>query len=266
MRAVSTVLDVTLCLLLIGAAIATLTVPAPGPTESTADDTLDRLLATTGNASESVPARPARHPRERRSYGTPAELLARATLANLTLDGHSLNPATAGYRRAVRTLVRRALEWAPIRTSIAATWEPYPGSPVRGRLTVGPRPPSGVRVGTARADVPVPWSLDRPPSSGSYRAVARPVSAALLRTTTPGPSARASRRLRPRERGRLSAYASALAGLDGTPPSRLSRARIRGALTDRLASDMRQRFDRPTAAAKAVEGGTVTVVVWEWEP
>lgn len=265
MRAVSTVLDVTVFLLLVGAAIATLTVPAPEPPASTADETAEQLAVTTVNVTERLGDADGRPGHDRRVAGTAATLLGRAALANLTLDGHQLAPTTADYRRAVRKQLRRSLAWAPDRTHVTATWAPYPDAPIHGRASVGPRPPPRATVGTASVRVPVPVSQVSADESPTYRSLARKTSAALLDVTVPGPEELASRRLQPRERRRITAYAAALEDVGEGPPDRIDRARLRSALTNRLESDMRRRFANPNAAAAALETGTVRIVVREWE-
>lgn len=255
MRAVSTVLDVSLCLLLVGAAVVALTVPAPVTPASTADETAELLASTTANVSDGG------RPVDRRVHGTQAELLARAAVANLTLDGRRLAPTTGAFRRDVRERVRRTLGWVPERTAVTAHWAPYSGAPLRGRLAVGPDPPSGVSVGTATLTVPAPFPAGSPGSTGSYRALAGELSDRVIAVTLPGggssqASARAARR--------RDAYAAALDGVAGTGPADRQRKRIREALTARLAADMRARFDSPRAAAAALRTGRVTIVVREW--
>jgi len=256
MRAVSTAADVTLCLLLVAVAVATLTVPSPSVPTSTADATAEQLATTTANVTETV-AGPRGRPSERRVSGTVASLLARATLANLTLDGHHLAPTTVAYRRGVRRKVGRLLDWAPARTSISARWRPYSGAPLVGRMSVGPAPPAGVSVGTARLSVPVPIEPVPEGADGDFDDLSRAVSEAVLDVTLPDAGGDADRRVA----RRLESYARAL-GADADT----SRARIRHRLAARLERDMRRRFDRPRDAAAALRTGSATVVVREWEP
>lgn len=265
MRAVSTVLDVTLFLLLVGAAIATLTVPAPDPPESTADETAEQLAVTTANVTERLGDVDRRPAVDRRVAGTAATLLARAALANLSLDGHQLTPTTADYRESVREQLRRSLAWAPDRTHVTATWRPYPDAPLQGRSSVGPRPPPRASVGTASVRVPVPVASVSIDESPTFRSLARKASGALLAVTVPSPEERASRRLRARERRRIAAYAAALEDVTERSPDRIDRVRLRNALATRLERDMRRRFADPNAAAAALETGTVRIVVREWE-
>jgi len=254
-RAVSTAVDVALCLLLVAVAVAPLTAPSPPIPTSTADATAEQLATTTANVSERVGG-PRGRPIERRVSGTVASLLARATLANLTLDGHHLAPTTVAYRHGVHRAVDRLRDWAPARTSISARWRPYPGAPLVGRLSVGPAPPPGVSVGTARLSVPVPIEPVPEGADDSFDDLSRAVSDAVVDATLP--------ESRPDGDGRAArrseAYATALGGVD------TSRARIRRELAARLERDMRRRFDRPRDAAAALATGSATLVVREWEP
>lgn len=265
MRAVSTVLDVTVFLLLVGAAIATLTSPAPEPPASTADETAEQLAVTTWNVTERHEARTGRPALARRDAGTAATLLARAAFANLTLDGQRLAPTTSDYRRAVRERLRRTVSWAPDRTHVTATWTPYPDAPLRGQTSAGPRPPRRATIGTATVRTPGPVAPVTAQETPTYERLATKTSRAVLAVTVPGAEQRASRRIRPRERRRIGAYADALADVSQRPAERIDRAQLREALATRLETDMRSRFETPRAAAAALETGTVRLVVREWD-
>jgi len=268
MRAVSTVLDVAVFLLLVSAAVATLAVPAADPPPSGADETAEALAATTGNVTYTSGASGGKSVAPTRTAeGTHAELLARAAMANLTLDGVALAPTADPFRVAVATELDTAMAWTSKRVSVAATWEPYPDAPIRGRMAVGARPPTGVDVATATLTVPVPTtaaSVSSRASARDYRGVAAAVADALL-----GPTLGIDRDLGPPAGGpvrrdwerRFDAYATAL---DFDDASENRTAAVRTRLVDRLASDLRDRYDTPANAAEAVTAGRVRVVVREW--
>ena len=263
-RGISTVFDVTLCLLLIAAAVATLTVPGRQPPDSSADETAEQLATATANVTDAVLTDDAKR---RLVAGTQAELLARAAVANLSLDGDPLAPTTASFRAAVRNRVRRTVAWSSRATSVTARWAPYPDAPLRGRVVVGPEPPPGVSVGTARLSVPVPLRAGlevdaRDPRS--YWAVAHSVSVAVIDTTLSGDGTdpATTRDLRRRR----AIEASLGMRESGTQDRHRNRSRLRRRLTDRLATDMRGRFDSPAAAAAALQTGTVEIIVREWSP
>lgn len=275
MRAVSTVLDVSLFLLLVSAAVATLAVPAADPPSATADRTAETLAATTTNVTYPVPAASSPDDRTVTATGTDAALLGRGAVANLTLAGESVAPGSAPFRRAVRNRTEAALAWSPGRTAVVALWEPYPGAPLRGRLTAGADVPPGVEVSTATATVPasIP-SVGHAATEGAedgYRGVADPIAAAVVETTVAadgvggtGPGAVAIRD------GRLRAYTDALGirtvGLETGGGRAATAENVERRLAEHLAADMRDRFDSPGAAADAVRTGTVRVVVREWSP
>lgn len=265
-RGISTVLDVTLCLLLIAAAVATLTVPESQPPDSSADETAEQLATATANVTDAVPTDDATR---RLVAGTQAELLGRAAVANLSLDGDPLAPTTASFRAAVRDRVRRTVAWSSRATSVTARWAPYPDAPLRGQVVVGPEPPPGVSVGTARLSVPVPLRAGLEVDARdlrTYRAVARSVSESVLDTTLPD-AVDGAGPLTARDLRRRRAIEAALGmGESGTQARHRDRSRLRRRLTDRLAADMRERFDSPEAAASALRTGTVEIVVREWSP
>lgn len=266
-RGISTVLDVTFCLLLIAAAVATLTVPGSQPPDSNADATAEQLATATANVTDAVPTDDAD---SRLVVGTQAELLGRAALANLSLDGDPLSPTTAPFRAAVRDRVRRTVAWSSRATSVTARWAPYPDAPLRGHVVVGPEPPPGVSVGTATLSVPVPLrtALDvGTQEPRSYRAVARSVSVSVIDTTLSGAPGDGTGSATTRDRRRRRAIGAALGIREpGTEDRPRDRPRLRRRLTDRLATDIRERFESPEAAASALRSGTVEIVVREWSP
>lgn len=168
MRAISTVLDVSLCLLLVTASALTL-VGTPlaseqGPgldsNSDTADETAEALTTTTAQVTYAV------GDRNRTAHGTLAGLLAAATLA----DGES--GSTTAFRRAVTERVRRALRRFEVvfrRSDVSMQVvadsmlnsdsmpefdsTPDPDSTPDGRIVAGPTPPPDADVHAARIEV-----------------------------------------------------------------------------------------------------------------
>lgn len=271
MRAVSTVLDVTVFLLVVSVAVAALALPGADVPAGRAGEAADTLATTTANATyrlapAGLPAGP-----NRTVSGTNAGLLGRAALANLRLDDRVLAPAAGPFRAAVRSATNRSLDWSGARAGVVAVWRPYPGAPLAGRFAVGPVPPRGVDVSTATLSVPVPVEgIDaETAAAGGYDALGRAVADAVLDATLPrdatalpdpgSPSGRAAR-------NRLAAYAAALDVDGGSDGYASRRARVASALADRLSADMRERFDSPDAAADAVRTDVARIVLGEWEP
>lgn len=274
MRGVSTVLDVTIFLLLVSVAIVALTVPYHPEPEGRADETANALARTTANVTfQLAPAGGSPAGPTRRLAGTHAGLLGRAALATLRVDGHAVAPESGPFVRAVRNETTQSIAWATDRTGVTATWQPYQGAPVRGRLQVGAQPPDGVDVATATLHVTTPVDacrrLDRTTTIETYDAVGRAIATCLLDTTlpptavsTPDPSSAAG----VASWGRLDAYEAALDVRSTTERFDDRRARLVSALAHLLAVDMRNRYETPGAAAAAVDTGTSRVVVREWEP
>ena len=153
-RAVSSILDVTVCLLLISASAITLThAPmAPDREESDrADATLD-VLTTSTTWVEYAP--PNASGSNRTAHGTLASLLAAGAVANVTAHGESITPKSDAFRRVVARAVRRMATRMDVRMQVLARWQPKLGDPVRGRFVVGPSPPPSVAVHAASTTVP----------------------------------------------------------------------------------------------------------------
>lgn len=281
-RGASTVLDVCLFCLLVGGAVAALaTLPAPDDRRSgdRADETATALGRTT--AAVEYELRPPEDAGldaglERSDHGTVAGLLARAAVANATLDGDRLDPSRRAF---VASVADRTAGLLPTlvpdaNVGVTAVWRPYEGAPLSGRVHAGGRPPGTVDVHAATLSVPSgtpvdPAALD---DARTHEAVARAVAAAAIRG--PYPAASSRRTLRSDgapgaiAAGRYAHLASVL-GVDVDGPLDAGRAgrvneRLIAALADRLAGDLRERFADPAAAKAAVRVGSVTVVVRTW--
>ena len=262
-RAVSTVVDTLLFLLLVSAAVFVVTGPTTDPVDVPADDAAEVLATSTatvkyegGQEGETI---------RQRARGTYAGLLARAAVANATLSGRQVAPAGPAFAAAVSEKTAAVLG---ANTQVSARWTPYPGAPVAGQVTVGPDPPprADVRVVRLRVPVAVP-SVD---SERTYDGVARGVAWAVTRGMLPGSTAGLPLGNGPHRRAVAHRF-DVLTGSSGarTPadPGGVTAARdvAARALAPAFATDLRGRFDSPRDAAAAVETGTATVVVRRWE-
>jgi hypothetical protein len=273
MRAISSVVDVAVFLLLVSAAAATLTlVPDGEPEPVVVDEQADLLASSTADVEYTLEGA------DREAHGTVAGLLARAVVANASIDGRELSGGHGRFVDEVVAATRRTL--GPVnRTQLLVSWVPYRGDPVRGTVRVGADPPGGrdVTVATLSVPAPTPPRQERAAArvreagfSGVASVAARatvgvllPESRATLHSARHSPAATvASRRFR--------ALASAT---DATVEGPLSRgnvsaanARIVDGLATRFEADMRERFDTPEAAADAVRVGTVRLTLRRWEP
>lgn len=177
-RAVSSVLDVMVCLLLVSASAVTLT-HAPTPADRANRDRGDRAdavlgVVTTSTAWIEYPADGSGP--NHTVHGTLANLVAAGAATNATADGDSRRPprpSTDGYRRAVTGAVRRAIARLDVRVQLVARWRPH-GSHVRGRFVVGPSPPRTANVHAASTTVPwMPTGAARAAPAGEVRLTAR---------------------------------------------------------------------------------------------
>ncbi|MFB6205035.1 MAG: hypothetical protein ABEJ05_00700 [Haloglomus sp.] len=293
-RAISTVVDVSLSLLLISAAVGTLALPVGSPdTEPSRPDpaaTVETLAAGTTSVTytldtsrvDSTKTRPDaagtnRAERMRVAHGSYAELLAEAAVENATLEERPLSAASDGYERAVTTAIQNATLATGGRTRVSAVWTPYPGAPTRGVASAGSRPPSAAQVAAATMTVPsrfqsVRKRAVRAAERSGYAGVAR----LLARTTVAGWYPPAETRLALRGdypvdallRQRYRRTATILGTTVDSPlqavEPRRANARLAAALARRYEQNLRARFDTPTAAAAAIRIDEVKVVVATW--
>lgn len=275
MRAISTVLDVSLCLLLVTASVVTLVgVPTPEKSERDTAETAAEVVATsTANVTYALGDGPRR---TRTTQDTLAGLLATAAVTNASADGRPVFPATDGFRRAVARAVTRTLDRPAVDVQVTTRWVPYRESPLRGRVRAGPTPPPNADVRAAVLSVPsgLPPSktaaLDAARDDG-YGGVARVVSERVVGGVFPANATRTALNSEPhiaepvavryRAIARASETNVGLALADGDP-AQANRNLRRGVAADHE-HHLRQ-FETPTAAAKAVSVGRATIVVRTW--
>lgn len=288
----STLLDATLCLLLVSAGVVTVTTagPAERPSTPPADATAETLATSTAtvNYTLSPGARNAAGtavdfpsvsgPEFRRTArGTLVALLADATMGRVVVGGERLTHARDDLVVRVRRAVAAAVGGP--RTQVVAVWSPYPDAPVRARMAVGDRPPprADVRAATVVASSGSPARVDgRTPDAAArgYGPLATVVARRAVRTLFPPRAMRfalggdypVSALVRHRY-----ARAGRLLGADVTGEVRrrevrAANRRLTRALAARFERDLRRRYDSPEAAAAAADVGRVRVVVRRWSP
>lgn len=189
-RGVSTVLDVSVCLLLVGAAVLTLLgAPRGGPDPSA--DRADEIASTLAGSTATVSYGHAGE--NRTAHGTLAGLLADAAVSNAT-------PATGqGFRSAVANVTRPALGAPDWRGQVLVTWRPYEGADGRAGVRVGWPPPSDADVHTATTHVPSGLSPVRQEAKTAaerdgYRGVAAVLARSLPEATDGEEPSEAERR------------------------------------------------------------------------
>lgn len=161
-RAISTVLDAALFLLLVSAAIGMLyAIPDPQVQGEPDPDVAAEgaaTLSTTLRTVEYVPGalEDTDHAQNRTDRGPVAELLAETTVANAQFRGRNLTRAP-NHEAAVRGATRRTLLRFPedVAVQVRSRWRPLPGSGLRATVSVGPAPPADVDVHAATVAVPV---------------------------------------------------------------------------------------------------------------
>jgi hypothetical protein len=282
----STVLDAVLCLLLISAAVVTVTTATPRePTgEGRAADVASTLATTTasvnytltpraGTTAVDVPDRSARF--DRTSHGTLAELLARAAVARIEVDGERLWHARDDFCRAVVRAAQGVVR--PNHTRITATWRPYPESSIEGRVVVGNRPPPGRPIHAATVEVSSAFPTTRGASRRASRSrgtdgVADVVADGVVRGLFPATRTRtAAGGASPSAALVRHRYRRAATRLGVSRPPRLAdggvadaNARLESVISDRVARDLRSTNVSATTAAEGVRLGRVRIVVRTW--
>ena len=288
-RGVSTLVDAAAFLLLVSVAVGTLATPTVAPDRvPSASASAERLSTVTANphyslapgarrANESLVAFDTTEGPEfeRVAHGSVASLLADAAVGNATVGGRELTHTDDDFERTVRAAARNA---TTRRVRVRAVWTPYPGAPVGGTVTAGPRPPPDARVGvtTLSVDSGVPAARERARSAArtdGYEGVARVVARTTVRGLFPPGKLRlalrddypvsALARYRYRRAGRL--LGASVEGPTGEIEPQRANERLTRALAGRMERDLRERFERPEGAARAVRTGEVRIVVRRWE-
>ncbi|WP_257298901.1 hypothetical protein [Haloarchaeobius sp. FL176] len=290
-RAVSTVLDVAVCLLFVTAAVGVLTTgDRPVPDDSNSADHAASLLGTTtatvhygtsgggGTTPERATAacRPAtgetRPDGCRTAHGTVADLLARAAVADVA-DNESTDPSQ--FEQGIRNATRHRLAGIHAAWQVVVTWRAYPDAPLGGRVTVGDDPPPGIDAHTATLRVPVAEGTPRARAdgdAGTVDAVARrAASATVTRLFPPEPTrlalvagSPADRRTAGRYRRTAATLGVGLDGAVGDGSVRRANGILVEALAARYAGDLDARTDEPADATALVSVETATVTVRTW--
>lgn len=289
-RAVSTVLDAALFLLLVSAAVLTLAGPATPPqvADNHAGEAAGVLATTTAQVNYSLTPDPDSLPAtddspngsgfERTAHGSLAALLGDAAVATVRVDGARVTHTGDGFAAAVRTAVLDALGRPTVETQVVARWEPYPGAPVSGRVTAGPTPPPDAAVQAATLTVPSgasrPWAEAEAPPPTSFDGLARALADATLERLFPlDATRRALGRDHPVDalvRHRYGRFARLLGERLGggihRDGLRATTRRMEQALADRYESDLRDRFETVREARESLGVETVHIAVRRWEP
>ena len=303
MGVTSTLLDVTLFLLLVGAAAGVVVTaepasPAVQPDAAVrADDTATTLATSTANVSagaEPHPTKVAADESTAVAHDTLANHLVAAAVGTTRIGGATESATEPSpYRRAVTDRIRATL---PPRTQVVVAWRPYPNASIGSRYRVGPRAPESATVHAATQGVPTGVPAGRAAAlaaaDGGFEAVAAVIATRVVDGLFPprrtalalGSEGGDAKRIRGRYRriarelgvdaGRLGDVLAATdeESRDGSdaagPPSTAAVAdanrELTAALADRVERDIRGTFDDPRAAARAVDTERAVVLVRTW--
>jgi hypothetical protein len=296
-RGVSTVLDASLAVLLIGGAVLTLAGAPTQPTDDVgsdaADGTADLLAGTTATVEYSMapaarkadpsivafPAEGRSGPGFRRSaHGTVASLVAAGTIGDAGLDGEPFSHATESLASKAGSIAVSTLEDDDTRVQVQAVWRPFPEADLQGGLVAGTNPPPGADVHAATISVssgiPAVENRSLEAASEGYVAVAEVYANATIRGLFPPQrselalrgsyplSALVGYRYRHAADQLGVGVASAVAQADAERANQ----RLASALSERFEASLRTAYRTPEAAAKAGTIGRVTVTVRTWSP
>ncbi|KAB1197025.1 MULTISPECIES: hypothetical protein [Haloferax] len=291
------VFDVTVCLLLVGASVGLVVTAGTGATAGGAVDTDGTAIDATDVATSLATSTATVHydlepgvadadpsllgtggvdsrELERTAHGSLAGLLGRATLGAVAIDGERLTHARDDFRHRVRSRVASEL---PARgVHVAVQWTPYPNAPIRATTDVGATPPATATTHAAALDVPSGFPAARADALAASDDGFEAVAAVVANRTVAGLFPPSLARLALRGDAPVSTLmrhryerAGTLLNASVTPEvaaeeTTAANADLESALSRRLETDMRRRYDDPRRAADAVSVGRVTVVVRTW--
>ena len=288
----STATDAIVALVVIGAAIATLlTVGGPADAPADPDPTLETLTTGTTTVNYTLTPDPdasavrfgSEDPRfDRRASGAFAELLAAGALTAISIDETPVSDADKGFQDAVSAAAESVL--APD-TQVAVVWRPYPDAHLDARLTVGDTPPPDADVSTAATTVPSGMAaveddnqaegdteLHTAARADGYEGLSRLLADRIVTGLFPPERTRLALRSGGPPAGLTAhrydqfgdAYGVDLREPVGAYRPMVANERLAAGMADRIETDLREQFDSPTAAARAVEADRVHVVVRRW--
>jgi len=262
-RAVSTVLDVAVCLLFVGAAVATLA-GAPQAADHAGGPDADASARTVATATTAVPAGA-----DRLAHDTLAGHLGDGAVVGACLDGD--RAVTTDYPEAV---ANETANLTSDRVFVTARWEPYPGAPLNGTVVAGREPPPDATV--AARTLTVDSGVAVPARPDTFDALASDLAAAFVTRLFP-PERTYARLVDGRTaRSTVARYRHVAAATDADADVVTAAAAdgdvhaanevLADALAPRLAADLRERYPTPAAATDDLTVGEADVVVRRWEP
>lgn len=167
-RAVSTVLDVGIALLLVAAAMGVLVTLAdqsddsehdPTDAEYTTQVVTTATVPTTYHVETAIEEAVPDHEYDRAdlrriAHGTIAAHTSAVAVTNVEFDGKPLTTAAVEYEAQVDETLQATLVESSFETNVTAVWEPFDGAPINGTTSLGQTPPPGVDVSATTTTVP----------------------------------------------------------------------------------------------------------------
>ena len=298
MRGISTVVDATVFLLVLGVAVATLvglpmvgdhgeaTVAGPDRADAIAEHLATGTARVNYSLAPAVRAMTAKDPSaaaadeppfRRSAHGTLASLLADVAVGSITVDDDPLSASGRDYRRAVVTAIERRIERENASVGVTATWEPYRNAAIAGSVHAGDRPPAtaDVAAATVTVDAAVPASRESAIAAArerGYEGVANVVADAVVAGLFPPDRTELALRgeypvdtlVATRYHHASLAFGGRGGAPDGSTDIVAANEALSSALAESLERDLRTQYATPLAAARNVSTGTVTVTVRTW--
>ncbi|WP_415380818.1 hypothetical protein [Halosimplex sp. TS25] len=292
-RASSTAFDTVIFVLLVGVAVGVLAgIDARGDVDGdrVAQETADVLATSTAEVtytrSVTVESSSLLGDDEHRTVGvtrsargTHAQLLAAAAVSTPSLGGTSLVGTGGELREESRDAAERVLHTREANVQVIVTWRPYPNATLGSSFAVGDGPPRDADVSVATATVSsglpeVSTEARRAARKSGYGGIATVVAGSVVDGLFPPPEMRAALysegpdRALTAHRYRRAANALGVEDPGLSHPQTVERAnrKLARALATRLRADLRQQFETPEAAARAVRSHRVRLVVRTWSP
>ncbi|WP_336328174.1 DUF7284 family protein [Halovenus sp. HT40] len=303
-RAINTVVDVAVALLVVGIAVFILSTANFSDTPEQDRFDTDRTAAVLGTAtfdvtysveptlaeaaetSDAIEYDESETQQQRVAHGPVATHLGDAAIGNLVIDSEQVTGTGRQYQSAIDRRFRTQLSGSQFETRVTAHWEPYPDASISGKATIGVEPPPNRDIRTRELTVPSGFDRARGAAisavedGGGYGSVAEVVAGATIDGYLPVVESkqalerdgsvmiltryRYERLATLLEEATVETIRDEIRQTDSDPAE--ANEELIAALAARLEPELRQHFERPRAAARGVSTGTITVTVRTWDP
>jgi hypothetical protein len=302
-RAISTVVDVSLALLLVSASVLLVSTQLVGGDADSEQHRADRAAETVASttmvtrysiaAVRSDPtfdtaAVSADASYTRRVHGSPAELLGSAAVTNATFDGGlwatpgRVSPTGPAFEAAVGARLYGRMTDSQSDIRVTALWRPYENASIEGVASAGGYPPLDTDVHSVTMTVPSGMEpVDAGPGA-TYDQWGEAIADSVVEGYFPAATTQLTLEQRGLERqmtvSRYRRFETVLgSGADiaaptapGSPLNRstadasAANAELRAELADRIATELEDTFDSPAEVGEAVRVSEVRITVQTW--